>query len=192
MKNLKVYIAGKVSKNSVFGTHDWRDGFCVELSKQLGVDVVNFDPTKSSKSFDLDQNNSSLVVGRNSFMMKRADLIIVNLTDDISVGGSQEMLIAKYLQKPLIGLAPRGGKFNREEKEFFGRVFTNYIDPYVAITCDRIAQNMEDLVRVIPELLGAVPRETKNIAILEETLQYYEKNYYSQDDYVQSLNEESL
>lgn len=30
---MKLYVAGKISKNSVFGTHDWRDAFCVNLNR---------------------------------------------------------------------------------------------------------------------------------------------------------------
>jgi hypothetical protein len=153
-----------------------------------GLEIVNLDPTKSSESFDLDQNNASLVIGRDAYMIRMADVVIVNLTDDISVGGSQEMLIAKYFQKPLIGLAPRGGKFNRDEKEFFGRTFKNYTDPFVTVTCDAVAENVDELAGFIPNLLDvAQGKKTKDISVLDEALKYYKKNHHVFDTYLTSL-----
>ncbi|MFH1433316.1 MAG: hypothetical protein ABIG32_00265, partial [Candidatus Uhrbacteria bacterium] len=122
-KSLKVYIAGKVSKNSVFGTSHWRDAFCEELEKKTGLKNINLDPTRTGISKVLDEKDYQAVVGRDCFLIKNADVVIVNLTDDISVGGSQEMLIAKYYEKPLIGIAPVGGKFRKPEKEIYGNTY---------------------------------------------------------------------
>src|SRR3989344_8270600 len=121
MDKLKVYVAGKVSPNSIFGTHDWRDSFCGRLSEIIGIKIINLDPTKSDKMFDLDENNTRLIFGRDCYMIKSADLVIVNLTDDISVGGSQEMLIAKYFSKPLLGIAKREGLFIMSKYELAGK-----------------------------------------------------------------------
>jgi len=167
MKAIKVYVAGKVSPNSVFGKHDWRDGFCEELSKKSGIKIINLDPTKG----DIDQNNSKLVVGRNNFLIKSADLVIVNLTDDISVGGSQEMLIAKYYKKPLVGLAQKGGKFNKSEKEMFGKVYKNYIDPYVNLCCDKVIESMSELANFIRNQTPV--KKIKDLSFLDEALAYY-------------------
>ncbi len=41
---MKLYIAGKVSKNSVFGTHQWRDNFVGELAKLSGLELSHLDP----------------------------------------------------------------------------------------------------------------------------------------------------
>lgn len=46
MKSLKIYVAGKVSKESVFGTHYWRDGFVKKLEELSGVKLVSLDPAK--------------------------------------------------------------------------------------------------------------------------------------------------
>lgn len=78
--------------------------------------------------------------------------MIVYLSDDISVGGSQKMLIAKYYNKPLIGLAQKEEKFNKSEKELYGRIFRKYIDPYVKVSCDYVASNVQEAAAFLKEL----------------------------------------
>lgn len=178
---LRTYIAGKVSPNSVFGTHDWREGFCVELSKLSGFQILNLDPAKSSENFDLDENNSKLIFGRDCYMIKNADLVIVNLTDDISVGGSQEMLIAKYYKKPLLAIAKHGGKFNKAEKEIRGKIYQSWIHPFVKVPCDAVVDDMEDAANFIKEWFTNPARKPKGISVLDETCQYYEKEHLPSD-----------
>src|SRR3954464_2822142 len=126
-KSLKIYVAGKVSKNSHFGRHDWRNQFVAELEEISGRGLISLDPTKS----DVLQTDPELTFGADAFMIASSDVVIVYLSDDISVGGSQEILVAKYFKKPVIGLAPFGGKFNGSTKEYFGKIVEDYKDPFV-------------------------------------------------------------
>ncbi|MBI4020548.1 MAG: hypothetical protein HY367_04395 [Candidatus Aenigmarchaeota archaeon] len=169
MMKLKVYIAGKVSPDSVFGTHEWRDGFCRELSRLTGFDIVNLDPARKEE----DENDSMLIFGRDCFMIREADIVIVNLTDDISVGGSQEMLIAKYYRKPLVGVAPKGGKFSKEEKEILGKKYKDWMHPFVAVPCDKVVANMEGLAGFVKEFFSQPGRKVKGLSVLDEALEYY-------------------
>jgi len=186
MKKLKVYVAGKVSKDSVFGTSNWRDQFCKELSDKSGFEIINLDPTKSYDDFNLDEGNSKLVVGRDCFMIKSADLVIVTLTDDISVGGSQEMLIAKYYSKPLVGIAPKGGKFNKHEKKILGKVYKNWIHPFVYTTCDSIVEDIDSAADFIKKFFSGSDKKIKNLSILDKNMEYYEKEYHHLDKFLHS------
>jgi hypothetical protein len=181
---LKVYVAGKVSSNSVFGTHDWRDAFCAKLSELSGIEIVNLDPTKADKDFDHDQGNPKLVVGRDSFMIKQADVVIVNLTDDISVGGSQEMLIAKYFNKPLVGIAPRGGKFRKTEKELYGRVYKDWIDPFASYSCDAFVENIKQAANFIKTELQDPDFKPKGIETINQSIEYYQTKHHENDTYL--------
>lgn len=174
---VKVYVSGKVSPNSVFGTHEWRDEFCKELSKKSGLNIINLDPVKDESEKKLNQKDSKLIVGKDCFLIKEADIVIVNLTDDISVGGSQEMLIAKYYKKPLIGLAPRGGKFNKSEKEILGKIYRDWKDSFVSIACDVIVENMDQLADSVKKLSRG-KNKIKDISVLDDCLRYY-KNAFS-------------
>lgn len=101
---MKLYIAGKVSKESQFGTHHWRDNFVNTLSELSGMKLTHLDPL----AYETTPYDPQTVFDKDCWLINQADCVIVYLSDDISVGGSQEMLIAKYLGKPLIGYAPRG------------------------------------------------------------------------------------
>ena len=142
---MKVYIAGKVSKESVFGTHHWRDNFCTELSKLSGLQLENLDPLKDQAGI----TDPEEIFARDCQLINQADVLIVYLSDDISVGGSQEILIARYLRKPVIGLAPLGGKFNGSRKEMLGQIIDKYQDPFVFSTCDVVCGSVEEVAEAL-------------------------------------------
>lgn len=157
---MKIYVAGKVSKESVFGTHDWRDNFCKELEKISDIKIENIDPTK----VDVNQSDSVMIFGCDSYLISKCDVVIVYLSDDISVGGSQEILIAKYFKKPVIGLAKYGGKFNGDEKVHLNEVIKDYKDPFVFSTCDivcnttlEVANTLKHISKIIPKTLNIIP-----------------------------------
>jgi len=182
---LKIYIAGKVSPNSVFGTHNWRDNFCIELSQKSGFNIINLDPTKSHDGFVLDEKNSKLIFGRDCFMIEKADLVVVYLTDDISVGGSQEMLIAKYYEKPLIGIAPKEGKFNKKKKEILGVVYKDWVHPFVSVPCDTVTESIDGAASFIKNFFLESPQAVKGLSIIDESVEYYKKEYHHLDRFLQ-------
>lgn len=152
MKTYKVYVAGKVSKDSVFGTHYWRDEFVKTLESLSGTKLVNVDPTKTG----VDNADPTIAFECDAYMISQVDVLIVYLSDDISIGGSQEILLAKYFKKPVIGLAPLGGKFNGRTKEYFGKIVENYRDPFAFTTCDIVCPDIEgvaDALKNVDELV---------------------------------------
>lgn len=185
-KQLKIYVAGKVSPDSVFGTHDWRGKFCNELGQKSGYKIINLDPTKrKEEDFAGDENSAMAIVGRDCFLIKNADLVIVNLTDDISVGGSQEMLIAKYYRKPLIGIASKGGKFNKIEKNIRGHVYKNYIHPFVAVPCDAVVEDIAGAAECVKKFFANAPPAIKDIFVIDMAREYYETTYRQKDEYLE-------
>lgn len=162
----KVYIAGKISKDSVFGRHYWRDDFCAELENLSGLKLENLDPTKA----DTDQSDSLLVFGADSYLISQSDVLIVYLSDDISIGGSQEILIAKYFRIPVIGLARQGGKFNGADKEYFGKIVKDYKDPFVFVTCDVVCKTIEEVATALTSLNDTMP---KTLDIIPDSVNYY-------------------
>jgi hypothetical protein len=160
---VKVYIAGKVSKNSVFGTHHWRDDFYGKLVELSGQKFESLDPMKIEEDFD-DQFG---IFAKDCQLINKADFMIVYLSDDISVGGSQEILIAKYLAKPVIGFAPLGGKFNGSSKEMHGRIIENYKDPFVFTTCDVVCGTIEEVAEAIKTIDKIEP---KTLKIIDEAI----------------------
>ncbi|HUS25805.1 MAG TPA: hypothetical protein VMY99_00460 [Nevskiaceae bacterium] len=177
---VNVYVAGKVAKNSVFGRHDWRDGFVQELQKLSGRQLYNVDPTKTGA----DLRDPAQIFGADCYMISHCDVVVVYLSDDISVGGSQEILIAKYFAKPVIGLAPHGGKFNGAVKEYFGEVVKNVQDPFVFATCDVVCKTIEEVGEVLKDLERVRP---KTLDIIPTAITNYKKHHLAQSPYVKQL-----
>ena len=176
MKTIKVYVAGKVSPDSTMGTSFWRDEFCKKLGEKSGAKILNLDPT-TRKVLPFDPK---MVFGRDSLMIKKSDLVIVNLTDDISVGGSQEMLIAKYFNKPLLGIAKEGGKFLNKNFVDFGRV-VDFVHPFVFGTCDAIVHNEDEAAEWIKNNFGK--EQPKGMSCIDDSIEYYMKNYFDVDEF---------
>src|SRR5438105_717639 len=110
MKPIKIYVAGKVSNDSVFGTHDWRDKFLDSVTALSGQKFINYDPIKK---YDITGvRDPYRVFSGDVFLISKVDVVVVYFSDDVSVGASQEVLIAKYFNKAVIGLAPKGGRLN--------------------------------------------------------------------------------
>ncbi len=166
MKSIKIYVAGKVSPNSSLGSH-WRETFCRELEEKSGFEITNLDPLIGAPC------DSEMIFGRNAQLIKSSDLVIVNLTDDISVGGSQEMLIAKYFKKPLLGIAKKEGKFLKSVHEVSGKKVANYVDPYVAVPCDAVVNDIDEAAAWIKnKLKGTKP---KGISIIDKMIERFSK-----------------
>ena len=184
MNDLKIYVAGKVSKESSFGTHYWRDDFVKQLEKLSGRKMVSLDPAKKKT----DQNNYEEAFGADVYMISQCDVVVVYLSDDISVGGSQEILIAKYYKKPVIGLAPLGGKFNQKNKKMFGQLIKDYKHPFVYSTCDIVCDDIQAVGKAIKELDKIKP---KTLDIIRDLAGKYEHEELVNDEYLTSLLDNS-
>ena len=163
---MKLYIAGKVSKDSSFGKHHWRDEFCNQLIELSGKELENLDPTKNG----VEGSTPEIIFGADCDLIAQCDVLVVYLSDDISVGGSQEILIAKYFNKPVIGFAPFGGKFNGSTKHMFGKVIENYKDPFVFSTCDIVCGTVEGVGEALKTIDSI---EKKGIEIIDSYREAY-------------------
>ena len=177
---IKIYIAGKVSKNSHFGTHHWRDSFVAELQRLSGRKLISLDPVK----LGVNQNKPDVIFGGDAYMISRCDVLVVYLSDDISVGGSQEILIAKYFGKPVIGLAPLGGKFNGSTKEYFDTVIENYKDPFVFSTCDVVCDSEAAVGKALKKLESIQPKGIEHIGELTDQ---FKQLHLADNDYLKQL-----
>jgi hypothetical protein len=170
MKKLKIYVAGKMSKHSGFASDHWRDDFLGEVSRLSGIKIISFDPVNATK----DYRDPEIVFGSDAHMISEVDVVIVYLTDDISVGASQEILIAKYYSKPVIALAKRGGKFNLKSKLVVGETIKNYKHPFVYSTCDVVCENVEEIAGVLKNLDKI---KVKNIDIIKKANNKFAKKH---------------
>ena len=137
-----------------------RNSATCELAKLSGLELSHLDPL----AYEPEEYDPQAIFDKDCQLISQVDCVIVYLSDDISVGGSQEMLIAKYLKKPLIGLAPLGGKFNAAEKEFMGQIINNYVDPFVFATCDVLCKDIAEVAEALKTLGDIKPKTIDIIA----------------------------
>lgn len=165
---MKIYIAGKMTKHSHFASYTWRDDFLKEINKITGIEFISYDPTRASK----DYTDAEMVFGSYVHMISQVDVLVVYLSDDISVGGSQEILIAKYFNKPVIGLAPKGGKFDGGDKEVAGVLIKDYKHPFVFTTCDVVCSNVREIADALKNLDKIKP---KGINLIDKAKKRFEE-----------------
>ncbi|MEX1995396.1 MAG: hypothetical protein WD887_01300 [Candidatus Saccharimonadales bacterium] len=182
MKPIKIYVAGKVSNNSVFGTHDWRDKFLDSIAALSGLKFINYDPVK--KKDITGKHDPHRVFSGDLFLISKVDVVVVYFSDDVSVGASQEVLVAKYFNKPVIGLAPKGGKFNGGTKKVGEHTIKDYHHPFVFGTCDMVVGDIEELAEALKNLHKIKP---KTIHLIKEAADKFEKKHLKADEYVSKL-----
>lgn len=141
----QLYIAGKISKESSFGKHHWRDEFCQKLEELNGMKLTHLDPLAGEGSVMTPQE----IFKKDCELIAACDVFVIFLSNDISVGGSQEILIARYYNKPVIAYAPYGGKFNNATREMFGKTVNDYKDPFVFSTCNKVCGTIEEVAAVL-------------------------------------------
>ncbi|MEK7185540.1 MAG: hypothetical protein AAB726_02890 [Patescibacteria group bacterium] len=168
---MKIYFAGKVSP--VDGVQDWRNVWANILAEKTGLPIVNLDPTKADENLgeDLDLGNPDLIFGRDCYLIKESDAVIINLTDDVGVGASQEMIIAKYFGKPLIAVTKLNGRYWREERVVDGKSYKNWINPFVSIPCDLVVERIEDSVDFLMQIKS---QKIKDISVIDSSTGYYQ------------------
>lgn len=182
-QKLRIYFAGKMGRADGFPEATWRNHFSAIISRSSRFHSVNLDFLEVSHKA-INENDGKLMFGRDAYLIRSSDIVIVNLSDDISVGGSIEMMLAKLYHRPLIGIARYGGKFVRPEKDFFGRRVVSYTNPFVAATCDWLIHDPSQL----PEIVNRVfTIEIKTNHLVSASASWYADNLLQKDTTAQHV-----
>jgi hypothetical protein len=170
-QRLRLYFAGKMGKAQPLEA-TWRDQLSVIISRDSRFRAVNLDFLEVSHDA-INENDGKLIFGRDAYLIRSSDVVVVNLSDDISVGGSIEMMLAKLYRRPLIGIARAGGKFVKPDKDLLGRNVTSYVNPFVAGTCDWLINDPSQLPAVIDTFFTT---SVKTSHIIPTSAAWYTKN----------------
>jgi nucleoside 2-deoxyribosyltransferase len=182
-QKLRVYFAGKMGKASGFSETAWRDQFSATISRSSRFRAINLDFLEASHDA-VNENDGKLIFGRDAYLIRSSDVVVVNLSDDISIGGSVEMMLAKLYHRPLIGIAHQGGKFVKPEKYMFGGRLTSYVNPFVAATCDWLISDPAQLPEVIDKLFTI---NVKTNYIVPASVAWYAQNLLRADKAAQQV-----
>lgn len=181
-KQVKIYLAGRIPIGNEPGVDPfWRKKYIHRL-KSIIPNVIFLDPTYR----DIDETDSRAVFGHDLFLIKQADLILVNAEIKLGLGTAQEMIIAKYFQKPIVTISPRGSYYSPITTSINGKEVNKWRHPFLATISDWIVQDFEDLKPImVSKLKGKKIPPWK--AFVKETIRYYLEQYFPRDKKTQKL-----
>lgn len=137
---MKIYLAGSIPKGDAerYEQEDWRRTYQEKILQQISnASFLNPDLIR-------DTVGPELVVGNDLWMIKAADIVLVNIPDKVGAGTSQEMVIAKYWQKPIVTILPKDTHHRRSNILFDGEVITDWIHPFLYTSSDYIAETLDE------------------------------------------------
>ena len=167
---MKIYLAGSVPKGSEEekGFVNWRLKYIEILEKFLDSEFILPDTAQ------VDENDTLLVVGKDSKSIKSADLVIVNAENRLGAGTSMEMVIAKYFKKPVITVIPKDTHHRRSNINFRDKYFVeDWIHPFVHTFSDFVVESVAEIEKIKDQLLSSKP---KDISIIDTAIEHRENN----------------
>jgi hypothetical protein len=181
-KKIKIYLSGRIPIGNELGVDPhWREKYIIQL-KKLIPNAIFLDPSFRT----INESDSTAVFGHDLFLIKQADLVFINAELPVGLGTAQEMIIAKYFQKPIISISPRGSYYSPLNSRINGRKASGWRHPFLNTLSDWI-------IRDIKELKPILERKLKNKKIpqwksfIKKAIEYYLKQYFPKDKKTQKM-----
>lgn len=138
METYYVYLSGGMSGLSFEEQSKWRKQFS-DAIKYGDYDYIKkpymFDPTQYY-NFEENRHKSEYEIMEFDLnALRKSDLVVVNFNQPNSIGTAMEIMLAKELHIPIVGL-------NKDKKE---------IHPWLKCCCNRICDDMRELVTHVTE-----------------------------------------
>lgn len=138
METIRIFLSGGMSGLSFDEQTKWRKQFSNAI-KYGEYDYVKkpyiFDPTLYYNFEEIRHRSEHEVMEFDLNALRKSDLLVVNFNQPNSIGTSMEVMLAKELHIPIIGL-------NKDNKE---------IHPWLSCCCNRMCQDMRELVEHVTE-----------------------------------------
>jgi hypothetical protein len=166
---MEIYLAGKVRKGKAIAEEkDWRLEYEQVLSQIPGIEIL------SPENPSLDASQPFLVFGHDCHLIKQCDAVVVNATEKLGVGTSQEMLIAKIYRKPLLTVLPKDTHHRRSNLQMPGGIVPDWIHPFVSSASDIVAEDIAEVHTWLASYsLAPKTFSIKGIEIIEDAIQAY-------------------
>ena len=136
METIKIYLSGGMGALSFEEQSKWRKQV-IDAIKYGDYDcekkAVFFNPVDHYNFQDKMQKTELEVMEYDLYNLRNSNLVVVNFNDPKSIGTAMELMLAKELYIPIIGL-------NKDKRE---------IHPWLECCCNRMCDNMRELVEHI-------------------------------------------
>jgi len=147
---------------------DWKSEYIGKISQVI--------PEAKFLHGDLISDNvgPELVVGHDLWLIKNSDIIIVHAVSKIGAGTAQEMVLAKYFHKPLVSIVPKGTHHRRNNIIFHGVIIEDWIHPFIYVSSDYVAENIEQGILWVKEFLKNPKQKIKNTSVFNDAISLFE------------------
>lgn len=134
MENVKIYLSGGISSLTFEEQAGWRKRVQDAIKYgdyDLKKNPVFFDPTQYYSIFTPEYKSEREVMNFDLHHLRKSDIVVVNFNDKKSIGTAMELILAKEMHIPVIGLEPDGG---------------NNLHPWLVECVDRMCCTMREFV----------------------------------------------
>ena len=138
METVKIYLSGSMSGISWNEQTRWRKQFSEAVvfgDYDYDKKVSFFDPTRFYNFEEKQHKSEYEIMEFDLYNLRNSDLVVVNFNNPNSIGTAMELMLAKELHIPIIGL-------NKDKKE---------LHPWLECCCNRMCDDMRELVSHVVE-----------------------------------------
>ena len=171
---MKIALLGSIPKGDDIrkGWVDWKDDYKrIILEAVPGAEFVDGDAIS-------DNAGPQMVVGHDLALIKGSDLCVVDARSKIGAGTAQEMVMAKYMKKPVVAVIPKDTHHRKTNVVFHGVKVEDWTNPFLLLSSDYIAGSIEDAAHWIADYASGCTMDVqiKDISVFEQAIQYYEEH----------------
>jgi len=166
---LKICLLGSIPKGDDVRKEwkDWKVEYKEKLSQIPNVEFTDGDAWR-------DETKALQLVGHDTYLVKTADIVIIDARKKIGAGTAQEMVIAKYFQRPVISILPRDTHHRRSNIIFDGTKVNEWIHPFIFTFSDLIVEKIDDYIEWIKEFnKNPQSKKIKDITIIDKAIASY-------------------
>lgn len=136
METVKIYLSGGMTGLSFDEQVQWRtrvENAIIYGDYDVAKKPIFFNPVIYYNLEESNHKSEREIMDFDLNALRKSDLVVVNFNAPNSIGTAMELMLAKELNIPIIGL-------NKDDKE---------IHPWLSCCCTRICDNMRELVEHI-------------------------------------------
>lgn len=171
---MKIILLGSIPKGDELRKNwtDWKIEYIEKISKEI--------PEARFLHGDLisDKEGPEVVVGHDLYLIKNCEIAIVDATKKVGAGTAQEILIAKQFKKPVIAVMPKDSHHRKSNVVFHGTIIKDFMNPFLFISTDYIAENIDDAIKWIKKYLNNPSSvKIKDFSIMEKSINMFSDRF---------------
>ena len=137
METIKIYLSGSMSDVSFEEQSKWRQQIqdAIKFNYEHEKKATFFNPVQYFNFVEKRYESELEIMNFDLNGLRNSDLVIVNFNNPSSIGTAMELMLAYEMRIPILGL-------NKDDTKLY---------PWLECCCDRIFNNMKDLVEYTVE-----------------------------------------